>query len=558
MASPFEFNPVRKAVTKAVTAATTAGKGVSAYATRSPGGLKFVGNGITPTMMDVNPATRVNPAPPGTNPRVPPGTLSPPGGGFQAQVVGPTAGQSTADIAKMQQFLRNRGYNIVVDGVNGVSTSSALNDYQSGGGKRDAKAWTQKNAPFDDSADVTPRGPSNNQDVGPRDSAVVTKDGKVVKTKGKGGKATWDTAREARNAAYWKSHPKPGKGDVKPGKLSNTGGDGSVFDRFDPDILARASMEAKYGPQMAELLRQEKASTLSTDYRQGEIQEMYGTYTKDIKNRNIDSANARQGMVDATTGLPAAIAGGVAMGEAERASLAQTGAIDATYAQQMATSGTQYDNRMAEAAQGGSTFAQMQAQQAGAADVKGIRDKRTDMVAQRGADLVSTRLQLQQWKTEQTEKTRQFNVGVASDKRKDDIAITQLIAANAMLPVEQRMKEAELQKMIAEIGYTKAQTAQVGKPDAANPADAPFPSQFTKMTPPQRADLQQSIMVDLDRLQGEGKTVGTPQIVKLINARLRGAGYKPIANKAVGDFAFNTAKAAGAVGVSRKYWNSKK
>lgn len=498
------------------------------------------------------PPTPYTQNPPGTPPRTLPGQLVPPGGGSVAQAI---SGRSNAEVAKTQQFLRNRGYNIRVDGIMGPSTSSALNDFQMGGGSRNAQKWTQLNRPYDDGVPDTPRGSNNNHGVERRGNSTTVKDKGVKVQSAKTTLAQQQAAEKSSGlakfgwgAAGTYAKGKKGKGSLPAGSTQNTGGEGSVYDKFDPDVLARASVEAKYGPQIAELLRQEKVAGLAGDYRVGEIGEMYGKYVGDIKNRNIQSAESRDGMVAATGDLAASIAGGVALGEDEVRSLNQTGAIDTTYATQMAQSGTEYDNRMASAAQGGGVFAAQQAQGVKAANIAGIQNERKDLLAQQGADLVATRQAAQQWQQEMQQRDYQFEVGAQSDRTKNNIAIAQLRAANAMLPVEKRMKALELEKMIAEIGYTNAQTAKANRPDPVDPADAPFPSQFIKLSKPQRNDLQSTILDSIP----EGAT--TPRIVEVINARLRAMGYKPIDNKQVGEFAYNTAKAAGARGVSRKYW----
>lgn len=492
-----------------------------------------------------------NPNPPGTPAKTLPGQLVSPGGGSVATAI---SGRSTAEVAKTQQFLRNRGYNIRVDGIMGPSTSSALNNYQMGGGKRDASAWTSANRPVDDGRPDNPRTDNNSQYVDRRDKTSPGPKGP------KGKIVDYRNAGQLRHDAWVKSHPKvdlygktkvKGKtGSLTEGSSSNQGGPGSVYDRFDPDVMARASMEAKYGPQIAELLRQEKQAGLAGDYRVGEIEDMYGTYVKDIKNRNIDSANSRQGMVAATDDLAESIGAGIALNADEQQSLNQTGAIDTTYASQIAQSGDDYDSRMASAAQGGGVFAQQQAQGVRAANIDGIQDKRGDLLAQKGSDLVATRQALQQWQQEMGQRQYEFEVGAKSDRTKDNIEIAKLRAANAMLPAEMRMKELELEKMISEISYTKAQTTRALRPDPVDPADKPFPKNFVDLDTPNRGELQSDIIKQI----AEQGVTGTPRIVELINARLRGMGYKPVANKAVGEFAYQTAKAAGARGVSKKYW----
>jgi hypothetical protein len=355
-----------------------------------------------------------------------------------------------AMVAKEQAFLKARGYNIIVDGIRGPRTLSALADWHKGQGVRNPAQWSGKVAPVDE-VRPTPK-TKNNQTP---------------------------TAQSGRHGP-WAAPVKPKTGTQKPVKTgtgrpnlpgtaaSNMPGGQT---NFDVDVLANAAMEAKYGPVLAEYLRQEKNIRNMADNRVAEIGDMYGKYTGDIKNRNIEAAALRGSMATATAGLTPAIAQGVALDPDAATQLAARGDIESDYAAQMAGSAGDMDRRMATAAQQGGMFAAGQERAEATGKIGELGAERKDTLAQRGSDLVATRQALQEWQADQYFKQQGLDLerqsaqaGMADARTKNAIAIAELKAANAMLPLEAQKTAAELQRLYADIEHTNAQTQDILNP----------------------------------------------------------------------------------------------
>lgn len=424
--------------------------------------------------------TRTNPPlPRPVNPRFPPQVTGPLGRQGRAFVppavttfaaAAPVlAGERPGDFARpldqrkeairLQTFLKNRGYNLKIDGVIGPRTKSAMADWHKGEGKRNGPAWSGRVAPVDH-VHTAPTN-ANNQ-------TPVTRNGRTQTPKDTQPKAGTQTRVTTSR----------GRAEVPATSLSNTGLTDDPSSLFDVDVLANAQMEAKYGPVLAEYLRQEKNLKTMGDNRVAEIEDMYGTFTKDITTRNQEAAALRGSMAAATEGLAPAIAGGIALEPAVAAELAARGDIESDYAAQMNQSAGDFDRRMVSTAQAGGVFAQGQARGETAAGLEKLGAERGDTVAQRGADLVATRQALQEWVVDQQMKRDQFALqehqtlaGIQDAKTKNAIALAELEAANAMLPLEAQKTKAELQKLYADIRSTNAETWATLNPTLADPPD---------------------------------------------------------------------------------------
>lgn len=357
-----------------------------------------------------------------------------------------------AMVAKEQQFLKNRGYNIVVDGIRGPRTLSALKDWHQGRGKRNPAQWSGKVAPVQTN-DTKPTN-ANNQ-------VPVERNGRPQKPKG----------TQPKSGTQTKVVTSKGRPNAPAAPLSNVGYSNGPDDLFDVDVLANAQMDVKYGPVLAEYLRQEKNVRNMADNRVAEIGDMYGDYVGDIEGRNTEAAAFRGKMATATAGLTPAIAQGIALDPAAAAELANRGDIESDYAAQMNTSAGDYDRRMAGAAQAGGVFAAGQERAEMQGKIGELGAARKDTLAQRGADLVATRQALEEWQADQFFKREELalnkqstRASIADASTKNAIAIAELKAANAMLPLEARKTAAELQRLYADIAHTNAQTADIMNP----------------------------------------------------------------------------------------------
>lgn len=396
--------------------------------------------------------------------------VSPPIRGERASEV-PRPLNARMEAQRMQQFLKNRGYNIMVDGIIGPRTKSALADWHKGKGVRNPGGWSQSVAPVDE---VRPGVKTNNGQNPAPSRPAPPKD--VPKGAPKLG------VDYGKHSFYQPvvGTQKPvvtGKGRPNlPGVPANNmpGGQNS----FDVDVLANAQMEAKYGPVLAEYLRQEQNVRNMADNRVAEIGDMYGMYTKGIDTRNQEATAFRGTMAAATEGLAPAIAAGIALDPQAAAELANRGDIESDYAQQMAGSAGDFDRRLAGAAQAGGVFAAGQERAEAAGKIGELGAERKDTLAQRGADLVATRQALTEWQADQFFRQRELalnerstNASIADAQIKNRISIAELKAANAMLPLEAQKTAAELAQLYANIEQTTKETAMLGQPEPMSPKD---------------------------------------------------------------------------------------
>lgn len=406
------------------------------------------------------------------------------------------------EIVRMQTFLKNRGYNLKPDGVLGPRTQSALDDWHKGVGRRNPQGWTQGFAPVDPVL-PTPKSPSNNQPPPSRQNKKPT----VPKT---------GTQKPVQTGK--------GRPNVPAAPLSNFAGGQSTFD---VDVLANAQMEAKYGPVLAEYLRQEKNIRNMADNRVAEIGDMYGTYTKGIDTRNQEAAAFRGDMAAATAGLTPAIAAGIALDPAAAAELANRGDIESDYAAQMAGSAGDYDRRLAGAAQAGGVFAAGQERAEAAGKIGELGAERKDTLAQRGADLVATRQALEEWQADQFFRraelnlnTQQANAAIKDAQVKNEISIAELKAANAMLPLEAQKTAAELEQMYANIRQINAETAQIGVPDPKDQA------QINKDKRERKLSVLNNMYAQTRHENGQWR-VSLTQTWKRAKAAMRASGVDP-------------------------------
>ena len=148
-------------------------------------------------------------------------------------------------------------------------------------------------------------------------------------------------------------------------------------------------------------------------------------------------------------------------------------------------------------------------------------------------------------------KALEFTEGLRSNRLKDKLAIMQANLAASMAPLEQQRLMQQLMAGELDMNLTQAQIGATRRSNRPQARDSePVRRNFGQLAPDERLDLQNSI---LEMLQPNMKT---NQVVKLINSRIRTAGYNPIKNKQAKSFAYNTAKAAGLY-PSWKWWGGR-
>lgn len=440
------------------------------------------------------------------------------------------------NIKGMQAFLRSRGYNIAVDGTYGPQTASALVDWRSGAHTRSPGRWNARFVKVEDpNRTNSPRNSSNHP--------VVTRNGKTQKPDVSNSKSG------NRNVPRVVSS-KTGGPVLPPGPMQNNPMQ-SALD-LDPASYIDALMQSKYGPALSELDRRRQQIESSGRNRVDEIRDMYGSYVSGMRERGGAANAERAAMVQATGGLAGAIGGAIPMGEASASELGARGDIETDYARLIAGSGNDLDRRMADAAQAGGIFAGGQAAATTTDELADVNAQRMDVLNQRGGDATAARDDLMRWQYEMGQKERELGAGIQSDQIKNQMALLELQAAMRMAPMESTKAQADIQRIMAQIDYTKAQTKRALRPDRP-PAAAKdeFPSNFAGLTPVDRDNLAATIA---KRIPQGAKAA---QVTRIVKSALRSIGYNPDSPK-VAQFGFDIAStftSGRTTGkTSRKWW----
>lgn len=439
--------------------------------------------------------------------------------------------QRPKNVGGIQGFLRSKGYNISVDGQYGPQTAAALVDWRSGVNNRNPSRWNAKFIKLEDpNRTNSPRNSSNHP---------------VVNRNGKTQKPDKSNSNQGNRNVPAVISDKWGKVVMPPGPVQNSPMQEALD--LDPASYVDALMQAKYGPVLSELDRRRQQIESSGKNRVDEIRDMYGSYVSGMQERGGAANAEREAMVKATGGLAGAIAGAVPIGEAAASELDTRGDIETDYARLIANSGSDFDRRMADAGQAGGIFAQGQARQETDANLDEVNAQRLDVMNQRGGDVTSARNDLMRWQYEMGQKERELGAGIQSDQIKNKLALLELQAAMRMAPMESQRAQMEINRIMAQIDYTKAQTERAQRPDRPAAGEDKFPSTFAGLTPVDRDNLAATIA---KRIPQGAKAA---QVTRIVKSALRAIGYDPDRPQ-VANFGYNLARSFHPKDTSRKWW----
>lgn len=430
---------------------------------------------------------------------------------------------NTDSVRAMQKFLVSKGYNIVVDGVNGPQTQSAAQNWRTA---RTPGAWSGRHAPIEESSRSNPPANEHNQHNQPGDNpATPTKPRKVI-------------PKQA-----------PQKVVGLPRGLS------SHTDFLNPDLYARASVDAKYGPIIAELERQEGRTSAEGAREVSQIGNWWEESAEGEAARATEANTANDAALQQMGSLGSGLAAALGVGADDPA---VRNAVAGSQALQLGLlQGVAANQRTAGAAAPGF------ARQSGAAGqavsrketraaLDELRGQRTSAVTAKGNEYIEKRGD-----------ARVLNEQVKGERFKNQIALLNAQLAAASMPMEQQGKALEIDRMIQQLQLgqlgvsqakanlvgTRKRNAQIGKPTPARPGEKPRRN-FVQLNPAERSSLMTSIIEQLggtvtDPDPDKPGNQGIPGTVSRVNALLRGYGYKPKQNQRVGDFAMDILRALG-------------
>lgn len=404
------------------------------------------------------------------------------------------------------------GYAIPVDGKMGPLTRSAIRDWESGKGSRNPDKWSANLRRVSDPNTTNSGVNQNNQRNQPAHSRS-------------------NNLKPVNN--------RPG---VKPaGRNFGSGMDGLLSNEdLDVDVLANAMVESEYGPILAEIQRQERRVRESGPERLNQIDRIYADLQGSIRSRNTANADISERLQRGTETAATSLAGALGLEAADPSVLATVGAntsIERDFLRDISAADAQFGNNLLAGAASG----QASAREAAMAEDRGLLEEltsqRAELTANRGNDLLKARMQ-----------ALELQQNLKSSRLKDRLALFQAQMAAKMAPIEQQRA---LQQLLA--GDLGLQMDQARLNNLLNPPKKPptepIRRNFGQLAPDERLDLQNAI---LGAIQPGMKT---QQTVRLINSRLRAAGYNPFLNNKVKQFAFDTARAAGLY-PSRRWWGT--
>lgn len=441
-----------------------------------------------------------------------------------------TASRIHKNTLAMQKFLVDKGYNIVADGQLGQQTKSAAANWR---GQRTPNKWNQRFAPIESSdRGSSPPNPETNQVNQPNDSPNT------------------------------RSSPKRGKKKPTPVKVRGMSRGLSSNNEFlNPDLYARASVDAKYGPVIAELERQQKATNIEGAREVTQIGNWWEESAVGEQERATEVNTSNDAAVAQMLGLGGGLASALGVGAddpAVRSAVAGATALQVGLLQNVAA-----NSRTQGAAAPGF------ARQSGAAGQAVSRRSTKERFDELGGELVEQRSARGNELIERRNDARMLNEQIKGERFKNQIALMNAQLAAATAPLEQQGAMLGIQRQIMALqqgqlgmqgqrlsnqGAAK-RNALIGKPPPARPGEKPRRN-FVQLNPEERSSLNESLMERLAPLlipNDAGKTATIPRIVGALNAQLKNYGYKPGKNRQVGQFALGILAQLGIKGDPRWY-----
>lgn len=429
-------------------------------------------------------------------------------------------GAGGQDVLKLQQFLRAQGYNLTLDGVIGPLTKSAILDWHSGVGRRNPQAWSRKNVKIDDTHRSNSGASANNQINQPADSP---------------------------DTPYRKDDSQTAKGKRTTTNVNKLGGGLLSNNAINPRVLAQSMVDAKYGPILGELMRSEKSVRTQGSVNLTDIENWYGTLDENIEDRNAASSARDAANLAAMEGIAPSVATafGLEPGSEAATTIAVQGDIGVDTARMINESSSDFANNLRSIAgiAGGNALNNERARQR--QTLAEIAGQRRDLLAAKGSDFQGAYMD-----------AIGAQSSLESEALKNQLAVFNAQMAMKMAPIQVQKAMADLQGSILGNQYTTTRINHILNPKPKPKAGTS--RNFVDLGNEARYQLAgditegaQGLRQTLDPTKNNSKA-----LVQFINNRLRMAGYKPGANRQVGQFAFDIARSLG-IQASPKWWGLK-
>lgn len=361
------------------------------------------------------------------------------------------SGGQTQSVKQLQQMLRNKGYNIAVDGVRGTQTNAAIAAYHQG---ISAKAWNARSA----------------------HAGAKSGSGGAMPQPGRGGKATPPRRTVAGRGTNIHGNAVQAANAATAGTALDSGG-GSSSTSYEEQ--ARQLAEQEFGPQIAYIQAQQAAARLAAQQQIAGIKQTYGDIGNTATNigqqtQQSDAAllaaqqEANQGMVNLFGGPGANGPAGeaAAFADINNAALQQAAAADQSYTKNLVPIIATQGAEAGQAAQNAANASDADY----AAQVAELQGRKGAAYTSHLMDIQSAAADAQQ-KQDALDLARQLAPAKIA-KANADAKLATFKAGNA--PAEARMKAKQfgmsVQRWNASLAQTRARTAQIKAKMAADAA----------------------------------------------------------------------------------------
>lgn len=420
------------------------------------------------------------------------------------------------DVVALQRFLRSKGYNLTVDGKLGPLTKSAILDWHRGVGRRNPQAWTRENVKIDDPHRSNSGASKNNQINQPADSSKTP---------------------------YRKDDSQPAAGKRT---TTNVGTGGGLLSNnaINPKVLAQSMVDAKYGPILGEIMRQEKNLRTQGSVNLTDIENWYGQLDTNVAQRNKEAADFDAANLAAIEGVAPSAAGALGIAPGSEAATTVAAGSDIAADMQRTINQTQGDfaSNLRNLFQAGGVAAKTNEQTRQTQALDELFGQRRDILAAKGSDFQSAYAD-----------ALQLNQGMQSEALKNRLAIFNAQMAAQLAPLQLQSAGLDVEGQGLANIYKQLQIDNLINPKPK--PKTPVARNFVDLTPEERYQLAGDITGGAEGMRAnlDPNKNNSAALVRFINNRLRMAGYKPGANRQVGRFAFDIAQGLG-INASPKWW----
>lgn len=330
------------------------------------------------------------------------------------------------NIRAMQQFLRAKGYNIAVDGINGPQTQSAAEDWRTA---RNPKIWSSRIKIDDPNRTNKPANAAGHRNQ-PADSP-----NNPLRPENKEPQGTRTTANV--------------KGLGK-GMLSNNA--------VNPAVYARAMVDSKYGPILGELIREEQAIREQGKNAVNQVGTWYSNIGQNMRERaeanKVNDTRVQSAIDSIAPGFASAL--GLEGGDAAVGDLMADSDVGSDFWRESAASQQAFDRSLQSVTQLKGAELQQGIQSETSNALRDLFGQRTDALNARGNEYISAE-----------QDARVLNSNLESQRNRDRLAQVQAMLAAETAPMESAIKQQQLASLILGNQQTQQNAAYTAQERAA-------------------------------------------------------------------------------------------